>query len=111
MGDSALKSLAICLQENIRSADYAFRIGGDEFMLVLPNVNGTSVLQVCTRIEAALRDINGFSFPIGVSMGYALRSESSSSTAALELADQRMYIAKRDQGHIAHSNGETEIEA
>lgn len=101
LGDSALKSLALCLQENIRAADYAFRIGGDEFMLVLPSVNGASVSQVCARIETALRRTHGFAFPLRVSMGYALRSESPSRAAALELADQRMYAAKRDRGGAA----------
>jgi diguanylate cyclase (GGDEF)-like protein len=97
LGDSALKSLAECIEKNIRSADYAFRIGGDEFMLLLPNINETAVAQVCARIKASLRDIQGFAFPVAVSMGYALRSESPSGSAALELADQRMYVAKRDR--------------
>ena len=98
LGDSALKSLAECIQKNIRSADYAFRMGGDEFLLVLPGVDETAVLQVCARIKASLRDLQGFAFPLGVSMGHALRSESQSRSAALELADQRMYMAKRDRG-------------
>ena len=110
MGDSTLTSLSACIQENIRSADYAFRTGGDEFMLVLPNVDGASALQVCTRIEEALREVNGFAFPVRVSMGYALRSECTSSAAALELADQRMYASKRSPDGAEHSNGDARIE-
>lgn len=111
LGDSALKSFAMCIQENVRSADYAFRIGGDEFMLVLPNVNRANVSQICTRIEAALSGINGFSFPVRASIGCGLRSEASSSDALLELADQRMYAAKRDQGIITHINREIRFNA
>jgi diguanylate cyclase (GGDEF)-like protein len=109
-GDSTLKSLAVCILENIRSADYAFRTGGDEFMVVLPGVDATSVLRICARIEEALRELHGFAFPIRVSVGYALRSERPSSAAVLELADQRMYIAKRAPGDGAF-DGDTRIEA
>lgn len=49
MGDKVLKEVAKRLLKCIRSNDYAFRIGGDEFMLIL---NGNLDAQICKkRIE------------------------------------------------------------
>jgi len=62
-GDSALKSLAACIQKHIRAKDYAFRFGGDEFLLVLPNVDHATVTQVCERIMTALREVQGMLSP------------------------------------------------
>lgn len=95
LGDSALKSLTSCIQMSIRTSDYAFRYGGDEFLLLLPNVDDASTRRICTRIETALHELRGYAFPVSVSLGFALRSESTTQTATLELADQRMYSAKK----------------
>lgn len=97
LGDSALKSVAACIRKSIRASDHAFRLGGDEFLLMLSNADKTTAHQICARIETALYEIQVCAFPVTVSMGWALRSESVSTTVAWELADQRMYQAKRSQ--------------
>lgn len=97
LGDSVLKNVAACIQKSIRSTDYAFRYGGDEFLLVLPNMDKAIVNQTCTRIKTSLCEIKEHDFLVTVSIGCALRSESSTVTEVLELADQRMYQAKRNQ--------------
>jgi diguanylate cyclase (GGDEF)-like protein len=99
LGDSVLKSMAASIQKSIRSEDYAFRLGGDEFLIVLPNVNKGTAYQICARIESVLREIQGYAFPLIVSKGCALRSESASTTELIELADRRMYIAKQSQSN------------
>ncbi len=99
LGDSVLKSMAASIQKSIRSEDCAFRLGGDEFLLALPNVNKEAAYQICGRIEAALRGIQGYAFPLIVSKGCALRSESTDATELLELADRRMYEAKQSQSN------------
>lgn len=95
MGDSTLKTISQCLQQTIRSTDYAFRYGGDEFLLMLANVNDSMVCQIRNRIRQSLHGVHGYAFSITVSIGYAIRSEGVSSGATLELADQRMYIEKK----------------
>ena len=104
-GDSALKSLAACIQKNIRAKDYAFRYGGDEFLLVLPSVDQATVTQVCERIMTALREVQGYAFPITISTGHALRSEGTSPTETLNLADQRMYCNKRGKSQNENTPG------
>jgi len=104
LGDSALKSLTSCVQKSIRTSDFAFRYGGDEFLLLLPNVDEASTRHICSRIETALHELRGYAFPVSVSLGFALRSESPTQTAALELADQRMYSAKKNPDQLESSS-------
>lgn len=100
LGDSVLKSIASSIQKSIRSEDYAFRFGGDEFLLILPGVNRENAHEICLRIEAGLHNIQGYSFTLTVSKGCALRAESTSAAAILELADQLMYESKRSRAVI-----------
>lgn len=95
LGDAVLKSVAASIQKSIRSEDYAFRFGGDEFLLVLTNVTKETADQILERIEISLLEVQGYTFPLTLSKGWALRSEGKSNTDILELADQRMYEAKR----------------
>lgn len=95
LGDIVLKDLAARIKTGIRNADYAVRYGGDEFMIVLTNATADTPKQIFNRINAAARDINADSFPITVSMGFALRSECEQSGEMIALADRRMYESKR----------------
>jgi diguanylate cyclase (GGDEF)-like protein len=99
LGDSVLKNIASSIQNSIRSEDYAFRFGGDEFLIILPDVNQETANQICARIETDLREVQGYAFPLTASKGCALRSESESTTEVFDLADQRMYEAKRSQSN------------
>lgn len=94
IGDSVLQTLALCIQRMIRSQDYAFRYGGDEFLLVLSNVDDAVTSQIRERIRSSLLSVQGFAFSITISVGSILRSESTSAAEALVVADQRMYQAK-----------------
>ena len=96
IGDAVLQTLAQCIRSMIRTQDHAFRYGGDEFMLVLANVDNTASALIQERIRAALRIVQGYAFSITVSVGYVLRSECASVQEALALADKRMYAAKEE---------------
>lgn len=95
LGDSVLKTMASSILKNIRSEDFAFRFGGDEFLLLLPHVDKTAADDICGRIDAGLRDMQGYSFALSASKGCALRSEGACPEEALTLADRRMYENKR----------------
>lgn len=99
LGDSVLKSIAASIRSSIRSEDKAFRFGGDEFLLILPDVNAETARQICARIEEDLDKIQGYAFPLTISIGCALRSEGASSAEILALADQRMYETKRSKSN------------
>lgn len=94
IGDSVLKTLAQCIQRMIRTQDYAFRYGGDEFLLVLSNVDEMVTSQIRERIRSSLLNVQGFTFSITISVGCSLRSECTNAAEALMLADKRMYQDK-----------------
>jgi len=100
LGDSVLKSLAECINKCIRAGDYAFRMGGDEFLLILFNVDQETVNRISNRIRDALGEIHEYDFSITVSGGYAMRREHSDPTSLLELADRRMYEDKKSRGFV-----------
>lgn len=101
MGDKLLKEVASRIMKCIRSEDYAFRIGGDEFALIisaameLPRCEATKA-----RIEEQLLqpyEIDGQKLDIGVSCGYAVYPQEAEDTARIRiLADRRMYTEKEE---------------
>ncbi len=103
MGDKLLKEAAKRLLGCIREQDYVFRIGGDEFTLVIGNqLEQNQAEQMKKRIEEALLQpcvIEGHSLQIGVSCGYAMYPRESEDIAKVRiLADQRMY-AEKEKNH------------
>lgn len=94
IGDAVLRSIATCILDAIRSSDYAMRYGGDEFLILLSNTKKEVSRLVFERIEAAARVIPGYSFPVTVSIGLAMRSECTTTDETIALADKRMYEDK-----------------
>ena len=100
MGDKVLKEVAKRLLKCIRSNDYAFRIGGDEFMLIL---NGNLDAQLCEkRIERIKKligepyEFDGHTIKIGISCGSAVYPDDADCAADIQnLADKRMYEDKK----------------
>ena len=92
-GDALLKAIAAVLREG-RSADRPYRIGGDEFALLLPNTDGDGACTVLRRLGRALAGA-GASVSIGVA---TLRSGERSGELWAE-ADAALYEAKRRGGN------------
>ena len=100
MGDKLLKAVAERLLKCIRSNDFAFRIGGDEFALIISAEMGDSLcMQTKMRIVQSLLlpyEIDGKTLHIGASCGYAVYPLETEDTGKIRiLADQRMYAEKR----------------
>lgn len=99
MGDKVLKEVAHRLQGCIRSHDYAFRMGGDEFTLV---INGNMNTELCEkRIERIKKEIgapyyiDGQTILIGTSCGSAVYPDDGVDVQTIQnLAAQRMYADK-----------------
>ena len=99
MGDKVLKEVAKRLLMCIRSNDYAFRIGGDEFMLIL---KGNLDAQICEkRIERIKKligepyEFDGYTIKIGISCGSAVYPDDAGCASDIQkIADKRMYADK-----------------
>ena len=101
MGDKLLKEVAARLQRCIRSKDHAFRIGGDEFALLIgADLDEAHCQQLRDRIRQELLQpfyLEGEVLHVGVSCGYAAYPrDSSRATEVRILADQRMYAQKEE---------------
>lgn len=99
MGDKILKEVAHRLLGCIRSHDYAFRMGGDEFTLI---INGNMDKSLCEKRIERIKNtigapyfIDGEKISIGISCGSAVYpDEANTSQEILSLADKRMYQDK-----------------
>jgi diguanylate cyclase (GGDEF)-like protein len=89
------------LKESCREYDYVARMGGDEFVLVLPGLRLDQVQQKVQRLRAitaeAGREVCGTE-TLGLSVGHSLFPEDGSDAdQLLSEADRRMYAAKQKE--------------
>jgi len=99
-GDAVLKAVAAALRAVIRSGDTAGRIGGDEFVVVLPALPDRDVAEsIAQRLVDALRTPVIFGdvvLSVEASIGVAFREETTTDgTRLMAHADTAMYAAKR----------------
>lgn len=110
IGDHALAALAETLRGTIRESDAAGRVGGDEFLVVLPHTNSRVARRVAQAIQsgvAAMRvTVDQTELRLGVTIGTACTDEGRT-TDLVNLADRRMLNGKRQRNHTAaaSSNG------
>lgn len=98
-GDALLKWVGEFLIAHLRTHDVACRTGGDEFMLLLPDLSGADCAAVIARLRAQLVRANeGRPIPVSLSIGSASWPEvPESCEKLLEVADANMYADKREQ--------------
>lgn len=99
MGDVVLCEVANCIQETIRDIDMAFRVGGEEFAILLPCAQAQQAYAAAERIRLAMRH-RGIPTAQGevfctVSIGStSIRNDESSIESIMARADEAMYKAK-----------------
>jgi diguanylate cyclase (GGDEF)-like protein len=94
-GDKVIKKIADIIKESIRDIDYAFRFGGDEFVIMIFNSNEVLV-KVANRIKNKVAKTKIDDVEIECSFGYAhYKTDSDNLEEVLKLADKRMYEEKK----------------
>lgn len=95
-GDTVLRNVANTLRATVRDSDIVGRIGGEEFLMLLPDAGGRDAEVVVDRLRAALRLTVTSSSPAGItaSFGIATLQAGDSAAAFVARADQAMYAAK-----------------
>ena len=115
MGDRLLKAVSRRLCKCIRKTDYAFRIGGDEFSLIIEegNINDEFCEMMVRRIKRVIDrpfDIEGRLLSVDTSCGYAIYPEHSQKIDEIRImADHRMYEDKtqnRKCGRVYNQDSE-----
>jgi diguanylate cyclase (GGDEF)-like protein len=97
-GDHVLQLAASTLRKTLRTSDYAFRIGGDEFALLLPHADpiqsATLGRRVRTNYAAAIAPLN-LDVPLALDFGVAVfPNDGDAKDALIRLADERLYELK-----------------
>jgi diguanylate cyclase (GGDEF)-like protein len=104
-GDRALIDVADRMRSVLRATDGAARIGGDEFVLLLPNSDLDSAAAVAERLTASAAAGGDNARPIGLCFGVAVCDGGAESLDELMLrADQALYTKKRARYTGAASN-------
>lgn len=95
-GDKLIIQAAENLIQSVRKADYIFRFGGDEFVVLVCEDNPEAITTICSRIKE--KNIQPTpSGPIGVnlSIGFCSSSEETGAREVFACADEKMYQDKR----------------
>ncbi len=108
-GDAVLRSVASIIKNDCRDVDIPVRYGGEEFLLVLPEVNTEGAIVVAERIRRSLMaevvHHDEIEIRVTASMGIASFPEhAQSQQSLLDLADKSLYLSKRlgrNQVHAA----------
>jgi diguanylate cyclase (GGDEF)-like protein len=95
-GDEALKLLAAVLHNCTRQYDTVARMGGDEFVILMPNTLSAESLAICRKLSAAIEaQMANAGFHLTASIGYLAFDHPPASTSdALHQVDLAMYAAK-----------------
>jgi diguanylate cyclase (GGDEF)-like protein len=94
-GDVVLQEFAAAISRAVRSGDLAVRMGGDEFLLILPECNPAQLRLVLSRIGPLQVEWEGRRFPIKYSAGWKEYTSGDLPEAMLAAADQALYENKR----------------
>jgi diguanylate cyclase (GGDEF)-like protein len=109
-GDAVLVAVADRLRASVRDADFVCRIGGDEFVILLPNITDGEAAAVARRIISRVSEPFEFAptARIGASIGLASAPRDGvTADELLSAADRAMYEAKRrgKGGFVIHASG------
>lgn len=99
VGDTALKHLASVVKRTVRPTDIVTRMGGEEFVVLLPNTRLDEAVITMARLQRSLTKEyflgNNEKLLITFSAGVALFNQEDDVTSILQRADQSMYLAKK----------------
>jgi diguanylate cyclase (GGDEF)-like protein len=94
-GDEALCHVAEVLRSNLRGDDRVFRIGGEEFCVLMPGVEQERGVAVAERLRCAVAE-TPFRLPLRISVGVATYPvDGAAQESILARADAALYAAKR----------------
>jgi len=107
IGDEVLKQVAYVLGAAVRVGDAVVRWGGEEFLLVFPNVDLQAAYSIAERARAAVAaapaPAAGMSLPVTLSLGVAQHRPGEPRDALVRRADDALYVAKN------HGRNRTEM--
>ncbi|HIP14232.1 MAG TPA: GGDEF domain-containing protein, partial [Sulfurimonas autotrophica] len=93
VGDEVLKYYTKLLQESLRKSDTLCRIGGEEFMIILPHTNKTQATKIAQKLREKVQESKKI-LPITMSFGVTEYISGESEDYLFKRVDQALYKAK-----------------
>jgi diguanylate cyclase (GGDEF)-like protein len=97
-GDDVLRIAAATLKTTLRASDFAFRIGGDEFALLLPQTDPEQAVTLCRRVRSQYEaELQPLDLKIGVTLDFGAAvypQDGEQRSELLGIADERLYALK-----------------
>ncbi len=101
-GDQVIQLAASTLRKTLRASDFAFRIGGDEFSLLLPQTDPEQAVTLCRRVRALYEaDVLPLKVGAGVTLDFGIAvypQDGDQKSDLMGLADKRLYELKHAGG-------------
>jgi diguanylate cyclase (GGDEF)-like protein len=95
-GDAVLRDIAYVLRKRLRSFELVYRLGGEEFLIVLPGIDLAGGRQLGERLRLAVLEAKPTGILTTISLGVSAASGQEASYEMLfKAADQALYAAKR----------------
>jgi diguanylate cyclase (GGDEF)-like protein len=106
-GDAVLREVAYHIRKSLRSFELVYRIGGEEFLVLLPGVELSEAVEIAERVRHAVTDSRPGGLELTVSAGVAAKSGGQISYEELfRAADSALLGAKRGGRNRVHAAGE-----
>jgi len=98
VGDAVLRDVAEVLTAGVRAVDTVARVGGEEFVVLLPRTNGDAAARVADKLRSRIAahdvaELEGKS-RVTISLGVTVLDDAEGAAALLSRADQALYEAK-----------------
>src|SRR5437879_1937717 len=107
-GDDVLRAAAATLKKALRTSDSAFRIGGDEFALLLPHTDSAQALALSRRVPTVFAEMLQplqLEVTVGMDHGVAIfPQDAEQADQLIRVADERLYRLKH-ANHSKTTNG------
>ncbi len=94
-GDLAICRLSESIKSSLRMIDYSFRMGGDEFIVILPHTDASGAHKVAQRVKSGLIEKRPSKIVVEASFGISAFQEGMSIADMVREADHRMYKDKK----------------
>lgn len=99
-GDAVLREFAEILRKSTRESDFIARVGGEEFVIIMPMVDSLAVESLAERVRSLTASapfrIGELSLPVTTSIGAGLFDGDTELRAAIEASDINLYKAKQE---------------
>jgi diguanylate cyclase (GGDEF)-like protein len=106
-GDAVLQDVAYTMRATLRAGDSIYRVGGEEFLVMLPGAGHEDALEIAERLRVAVRERRPVGIGVSLSIGVAVAEPGLVDTdELLSRADAALYAAKAEGRDRVYTDSE-----